>query len=354
MMRTLSSDSEFSFPSPSKTKRDWPVFPAVIASVLFLSIRFQLTSQVWLLNLLCLLSAYAIAQCGLIFAQNWQAFNHASLRWLVSGLGIFLATLAAVWLQKTLWPAMLTPHAVWLMPAICLLFLLAAILPSAIRLEIARKSAEQLQLATEEYARERQLLEARLAALQAQIEPHFLFNTLATTRALLKQDTGKAEQMLQHLIAYLQAALPDMREALTRVGQELDRAEAYLEIMRIRLAERLTFSIDATAAARSCQIPPLMLMTLVENAIKHGVEPKPGRSHVAMRAHCEGGYLQIEVEDDGAGFQHELGNGVGLLNIQERLSTMFGAHAELSLMPGERSGVLATLRLPALAESQIA
>jgi len=352
MMRTIGSVHIDSSGSWRRTQPDWPITPAILATGMFLFIRFFSLPYPWLIDLMCLLMAYAIAQSGFIGAQSLRVFNHASLRWLGLSVAITLATVSVILLHKLLWPPLTIPHAVWLMPVVVFLFLLATILPSAIQTEIVRKSTEELQLAAAKYAGERQLLEARLAALQGQIEPHFLFNTLATTRALLSRDALLAGQMLQHLIAYLQAAMPDLRAARISVAQELERAQAYLQIMQIRLPERFQFTIESSAEARACQLPPLMLMTLVENAIKHGIEPKIGMSHLHIRTRCDGVYLQIEVEDDGVGFQSEWGNGVGLLNIQERLQTMFGTQAELSLMPGEQGGVLASIRLPQMLESE--
>ena len=194
------------------------------------------------------------------------------------------------------------------------------------------------------------MLEARLAALQGQIEPHFLYNTLANVRALVRSDAAAGEAMLNHLIAYLRAAMPDLRVATTTLGQELDRAAAYLGIMRIRLGERLSFSIDCAPSARACAIAPLAVMTLVENAIKHGIESRPQGGTVSIAARRNDGALTIEVIDDGNGFKSESGEGVGLINLQARLCALFGSGAQLSVQANIPSGVVARIHLPVCIE----
>ena len=335
------------------TKRDWPYFPACLSVALWSLIVCFSMQQTWLVDLQCLLTSYAIAQSGFVFAQTSRKLNHPGLRWLLVCGAIVIATISGVRLQFVLWPASVMPHERWTVWIVVFLFLLVTILPSAIKTEVSRAAWEQLKRAESAHAAERQLLEARLTALQGQIEPHFLFNTLATTRALLRQDPPLAESMLQHLIAYLQEAMPDMRAKTTSVAQELKRAEAYLKIMQIRLSDRLRFSVECSDEAQACEIPPLMLMTMVENAIKHGVEPKIGMTHVKISVCCEDDFLHIIVADDGAGFQGELGNGIGLLNIQQRLDTMYGNRAELSLVSGSSGGVIASMRLPRLIDDQI-
>ena len=187
----------------------------------------------------------------------------------------------------------------------------------------------------------RQLLEARLAALQGQIEPHFLYNTLANARALIRQDASAAEQLLHHLNQFLRSAMPDLRAQSTSLGQELERARAYLDIIRMRMGERLRFDIAASEEALACQIPPLSVMTLIENAIQHGIEPRVEGGSVRVTAVCA---VVFHAE-----FQAELGDGVGLVNLQERLAAMYDDAAELRLEPGADGGVCATIELPMLA-----
>ncbi|MBI3283456.1 MAG: histidine kinase [Burkholderiales bacterium] len=324
---------------------DWPLLP-LLAGAALLSYARWAAPPAWAVDLLALLLAFSISQCALQCTQCWAALNTPALRWIVLGGGMALALLGAGSVQRWLWPAMSVPHPVWLMPLLLLGFVLLTILPAAIRFEVQRSAHEALQAEAQKHRVERQLLEARLAALQGQIEPHFLYNTLANARALIRQDGVAAEQMLNHLIAYLRVAMPDLRAATTSLGQELERAEAYLQIMQLRLGARLHFSIQAAPPARACLIPPLAVMTLVENAIQHAIEPSPAGGRLAIEARCEQEALIVEVSDDGAGFQSEGGSGVGLLNLQERLHAVFGATAELSLIPGQVSGITARISLP--------
>jgi hypothetical protein len=193
-------------------------------------------------------------------------------------------------------------------------------------------------------------VEQRLALLQAQIEPHFLFNTLASIRALVAQSPRRAEAALDALVAYLRSTIPQLREgdngALSTLGQQLDLAGAYLALMQVRMGERLTFAVDAPADLRERPFPPLMIVGLVENAIKHGVEPKAGPGHVDVRALVRNGELVIRVSDDGAGLAPGLGGGLGLANLREQLELRYGERAGFSLMGLRERGVLAEIRVP--------
>lgn len=203
--------------------------------------------------------------------------------------------------------------------------------------------AAALRMATLEQA----AMSAELKALQAQIEPHFLYNTLANTRYLARHDPEKAVQMLDHLIAYLHSALPDMRGTGSTLGREFELAEHYLALMAIRFGERLTYELDCPSALRSASMPPLMLMSLVENAVQHGVEPMPGAVRVRLQAQALAGALRIVVSDDGAGASaNALGSGVGLRNLRARLQAQFNGAASFALRIEAGSPTEAELRLP--------
>ena len=325
----------------------WPLLPMMAVLSLLTYTGSSATRSAWLADSMAILLAYTLAQAGLCLSQKIVSFKHASQRWAIVVLSMLLALFAGLKAEAIFWPAMTTDHANWLLPAVILAFMFATVLPAAIDLEIRHRTQASLAAEASKHKMERQMLEARLAALQGQIEPHFLFNTLANTRALIHQDAAMAEQMLNHLIAYLRAAMPDMRLSTTTLGQELDRAAAYLQIFQIRLGARFQFSVQATDEVRSCLIPPLAVMSLVENAIKHGIEPQPGEVRIDISASSEAGQLQIKVSDNGRGFQDELGSGVGLLNVQERLLALFGDQAELQLQPRDIGGVCASISLPA-------
>jgi sensor histidine kinase YesM len=180
-----------------------------------------------------------------------------------------------------------------------------------------------------------QMVEARLSALQAQIEPHFLFNTLANVKRLYETVPHRGREMLSSLISYLRAALPSMRQSGSTLGRELDLARSFLTILKMRMGDRLDFSIEAEPA-------------LVENAIKHGLSPLPEGGRIVIAARRDGHDLLIDVRDNGAGFSSSGGSGVGLANTRSRLAALFGSRAALSLSAAAPRGVLASLRMPLL------
>jgi signal transduction histidine kinase len=203
-------------------------------------------------------------------------------------------------------------------------------------------------------AAERAAAEAQLRLLQAQMEPHFLFNTLANVQALIEHDGAKARRMLGAFTDYLRAGLANLRRDRAPLADELALAEAYLRVQQARMEERLAFTIDADEAARRTQLPPLLLQPLVENAVVHGLEPQIAGGHVHVRARVEDGHLVVEVRDDGRGMvpaaaagtaSPRRGHGLALANLRERLCTGFGSTAGLELLPGE-PGTVARLRVP--------
>lgn len=192
----------------------------------------------------------------------------------------------------------------------------------------------------------------RLLVLQAQIEPHFLFNTLASLRSLLRQDVDRAEAMIDALVEHLRAAMPVFRESKqpSTLSDQLRICRSYLELMRVRLPDRLTYTIDVPDTIRSAAFPPLVLLTLVENAVKHGIEPKPGQGLIGIDARRErradGLYISLRVTDNGAGVSAGLGRGVGLSNIRAQLALKYGDRAALSLMSGAGGGAVAAVDIP--------
>ena len=191
----------------------------------------------------------------------------------------------------------------------------------------------------------------RLGVLQAQVEPHFLFNTLASVRALVRQDPAQAEATLDALVDHLRATIPQLRDdgdglVHSTLGQQLDICTSYLELMRLRMGGRLSYTIEADEALRARPYPPLLLITLVENAIKHGIEPKPGPGRVVVRALEDADHLNVMVIDDGVGLQPGLGSGVGLANVREQLLERYGGRAALHMRSAPGQGVEAEIRLP--------
>lgn len=195
---------------------------------------------------------------------------------------------------------------------------------------------------------DRQMAEARLQVLQAQIEPHFLFNTLAHIRLLYQSDPPLADRMLDNLMRYLAVALPRMRELGSTLGAELDLVEAYLGVQQIRMGERLAFEFDVSESLRPLAVPPMMLLTLAENAIKHGLSPLPEGGSIRVAAALDGERLMLEVADTGRGFESssDTGTGTGLANVRARLSALYGDDATLSLRPNYPHGVAVRFAVP--------
>ncbi|MEX1826744.1 sensor histidine kinase [Luteibacter sp. CQ10] len=196
-------------------------------------------------------------------------------------------------------------------------------------------------------AMEKELTAAQLGLLQAQVEPHFLYNTLASAQELVRTDPARADKMLGHLIDYLRRSLPRVDGSLSTLGQELERSTAWLEIMRLRMGERLTVHTDVPATALGVPMPSMMLQTLVENAIKHGLEPKPGGGGIWIRAGVDASALSLTVADDGMGFRSDgAGTGIGLKNLRERLRLTYGGAASFTIGNNFPNGVAATITLP--------
>lgn len=209
-----------------------------------------------------------------------------------------------------------------------------------------RRRGEHAQ--TAQTRTEKELATARLNLLHAQVEPHFLYNTLASAQLLVRSDAERAEAMLGHLITYLRHSLPRDGEAPSTLGAELERALAYLEIMKVRMGARLAVQVDVPETLRATPLPPMMLQVLVENAIKHGLEPRTAGGTVWIRARAADGQVAITVADDGEGLGGTTsGTGIGLANVRERLRLLFGPRASLAVIANFPAGVAATLTVPA-------
>lgn len=228
----------------------------------------------------------------------------------------------------------------------------------AVTRAITRRIAEQRrqeQADAEKTVSEKELTVARLNLLNAQVEPHFLYNTLASAQVLTRTDPPRADLMLGHLIHYLRSSLPRTEDTLSTLGEELERTQAYLEILKIRMGARLSLQIEMPETLKSVPIPSMMLQTLVENAIKHGLEPKPGGGTVWILARRHDDHVTLTVADDGLGFGGQSsGTGIGLKNLRERLRLTFDNAASFAIVSNFPSGVAATLTLPLPAHGAIA
>lgn len=198
---------------------------------------------------------------------------------------------------------------------------------------------------------EKRATEAQLRLLQAQMEPHFLFNTLANVQTLIDHEPKLAKQMLENFTDYLRATLTQLRSGDSTVAAELVLAESYLKLLATRMAERLNFHVENDERAGPAVLPPLLLQPLVENAVHHGLEPKVDGGTVTLRAHVRGSELVLEVQDDGLGREHRVqrprrgGAGLALTNLRQRLAARYGDAARLELLDAT-PGTLARLTLP--------
>jgi hypothetical protein len=237
----------------------------------------------------------------------------------------------------------------WLMTFVFLLVVTGIIVK--IVLGSKKKAETRAQAATATAAEEglkRQLAEAQLKMMQAQVEPHFLFNTLASVDFLIETDPPRASKMQKNLIAYLRSALPQMREGSTTLGKEIALCRSYLEILKVRMDDRLQFAITVPQGLASAQFPPMILQSLVENAIKHGLEPKAEGGSLTLGADVVNGNVRVTVADTGLGFGAAArpGMGVGLANVRERLAALYGGQARLVVEANTPSGTIATIEVP--------
>ncbi|MFZ6873841.1 sensor histidine kinase [Undibacterium sp. Di27W] len=222
----------------------------------------------------------------------------------------------------------------------------------AISRAITRRIAERRRsekASTAQSVTEKELTVAKLNLLHAQVEPHFLYNTLASAQLLTRADPAAADQMLGNLITYLRHSLPRTEDTASSIGEELERSIAYLDIMKIRMGARLNIQIQVPAELKALPFPMMMLQTLVENAIKHGLEPKTGGGTIWIIARQHENNVAVTVADDGNGLGTGIGGtGIGLKNVRERLRLAHGNAASFVLVGNFPSGVAATITVPVI------
>ena len=227
------------------------------------------------------------------------------------------------------------------------LFAMKALVGGKKRAEAQTVTANE---AAERESMQRQLSEAKMQMMQAQVEPHFLFNTLASVEHLIQVDPPRAAKMQRSLIQYLRAVLPQMRDnaLITNLGREADMVQAYLNLLKMRMEERLTVDFQIPDGLRSAAFPPMMLQSMVENAIKHGLEVKPEGGTLRIVAEVAHSKLRVTVTDDGLGFGvvPSDGTGLGLPTIRERLKLLHGDEGSLTITPNQPSGVCAVIEVP--------
>jgi sensor histidine kinase YesM len=214
------------------------------------------------------------------------------------------------------------------------------------REKIAESQAQAQEEKIKRLTSEKKAAEANLKLLQAQIEPHFLFNTLSNVLSLLDTDPSKGKSMLVDFIQYLRASLSKIREEEATLGQEMEMIRAYLNIFKVRMGDRLYYKIDLPEKLKATTFPPMLIQPLVENAIKHGLEPKVDGGEIFISGEAKDGLFRLEVVDTGDGFKGEKNFGMGLSNIRARLQTLYGNSGRLILKENEPSGLKATIEVP--------
>jgi signal transduction histidine kinase len=275
-------------------------------------------------------------------------------RWLVQLLAVVLAaplaTFAAYVVATRGNPALLFgPERLMGMALIagCALLLGVVVgLGAMVREREAQANAQALQFALERETLQRQAADAKLAVLQSQVEPHFLFNTLANVQALVESGSPRAGPVLGSLIAYLRAALPQLHDGAPTLAREETLVRAYLELMQMRMPDRLRFELHIDPSLRELRVPPLCLLTLVENAVRHGIDPSEHGGAIEVGAQRGDGGVRLWVSDTGRGLDAAHPSGTGLANLRERLAAASEGRAVLTLSAVQPRGVLAEILLP--------
>jgi hypothetical protein len=332
---------------------------ALIASMFF-GLLLSITSivTVWMITGRVLIVAFAALTVFGLFEQWPKRLPRWLDRWILQLLGVVLVVVPAALVACLLLKADSTGAffhdadrltGFVMLTFVGILFAPWLALGSMIRQRdiVVRDQAESFALARSEL--ERQALDARLRLLQAQIEPHFLFNTLANVQALVDVRSPQASNVLRSLVAYLRAAIPRLQAPEPTIERELQLVRAYLELMHMRIPDRLRYVIDADDLALLQRCPPATLLTLVENAVRHGIDPSEDGGEVSVEVRVRDGRCQAIVRDTGVGLCGGTeGSGTGLLALRQRLQLYFEGDARLDVREAELGGVHAEVEFPTL------
>lgn len=303
--------------------------------------------RVWLVAL------FALAVFGL-FEQWPKRLPGWLARWVLQLMGVVaiipLAALVAYWIttgELAFWQnkLRLTGFGILVFTGVLFSPWIAVAVMVRQREDFAREQAHAFEAERSEL--ERQAVQARMRLLQAQVQPHFLFNTLANVQALVDSGSPQASKVLGSLIAYLRAAVPRLHDPVTTMAQEIALVRAYLELMQMRMPDRLQYDLHVEPSALALHCPPLTLLTLVENAVRHGIDPSEEGGRIDVNVDQWNGRCRIRVSDTGVGFQQGSGGlGTGLAALRERLELTFGRDAQLRLTELAPHGVCADLEFP--------
>ncbi|MBK7469243.1 MAG: histidine kinase [Betaproteobacteria bacterium] len=334
-------------------RRGWLQFALVIGWNTLVAVAIaSWTSKLSFLEAMSIVNLFVFSLAGVVFGA-WFGFRKfartlALLMAFAIG-GAFLGVGSSGWLHGESVAGFLRANWVPVLAAGAITGLALAALSALIghlRNREYVSLTERLRLESRQEQLSRQMAETRLHLLQAQIEPHFLFNTLASAQQLAAGKAPEAAQLLGHLTRFLRAAMPRWREGEATLGQEIELIAAYLAIMQTRLGARLAYAIAMPPELAPLPFPSAMLMTLVENAIKHGIEPLKEGGEVRVSVQRDGARLVALIADTGAGMGATVGAGVGLDNIRERLKVRYGDAAALELAANEPRGFIARMEMP--------
>ncbi|OYQ36291.1 hypothetical protein CHU95_05540 [Niveispirillum lacus] len=330
---------------------------AVLAGIFSLLLLPAWENHVWIL----LLRMFVVCLMGVLAFGFWEQFPRRLprwiARWVVQVLAVALTVPPTMIVLYILTPP---PGGVPLfedkarLQALFIMIMLGVLigpwvaLGALVRQREAMARHQALSFALERSELERRATDARLALMQAQVQPHFLFNTLANVRALVETGSPQALPVLDSLIAYLRAAVPRLNAAMGTLADEMGLVRAYLDIMAMRMPDRLSFCIDLAPGTDTMPCPPMAVLTLVENAVRHGIDPAEEGGRIEITSRIEGGLLRVTVRDSGLGLGSAGtgGLGTGLSTLRQRLALSFGAMASLSLTQGAEGGVVAMMAWP--------
>jgi two-component sensor histidine kinase len=325
-----------------------------IPVALLISIDSQTTLPLWLARTVIIgigaLAAFGIAETKPARLLNW--LGRGVFQLVALSIAVIVSAYVSYWITTGGNPAFIANPRRALgfvqLSAAGIFFGVALGLGAMRRQRDARVNAQLLAFERERRELERQAIEARTQLLRSQIQPHFLFNTLANVQALVDAGSPHASRVLASLIAYLKAAVPQLDESSSTLGREVELVRAYLELMRMRMPDRLQFALDVDPAVLPLRCPPTTLLTLVENAVRHGIDPAEDGGAIDIAVRRAGGDVLIRVEDSGAGpAATDAGPGTGLKALRERLALAFGEAAALRLFAREPRGFTVEVQFPA-------
>jgi signal transduction histidine kinase len=326
---------------------------ALVAAVLVSAALNPIFDSPYVQVLWRVLLVAAILLVAFTYAGQWRA--KWLPRWLAQVLAVGVAAPAATFLAYLIavsgdLPAFLNnPNRIagfFVITVVSLVFGVLLALGALFRERDAQLRAQTLEFALAKEQLERQALDARLGLLQAQIEPHFLFNTLANVQELVETGSPRAGPVFKSLIAYLRASMPQLNQSHATLGHELELVRSYLELMSMRMPDRLSYRLQVDAALGSLRFPPMALLTLVENAVRHGIDPSEdgGQIEVGASRDPSVGGVRVWVIDTGVGMAETATPGTGLSNLRQRINAFFGPQAGLELSEPPPRGLRAEIR----------